>query len=190
MTKKRQRGRPTKFTPETRKRIIEALEVGMPKNAACASAGVDYRTFAYWQERGLKAKSGEFLHFVQALKMAEDRGIAFLLSIVIKAARGTDKKGGNWVAAMTMLERLHPAQFGRIDKMSAEVRLSGGVNVRASEDELVKLIQSDPEARDAAQKLLELTSHCSGNADGAGGLCQQHEVEDEPAPEHHKSKAP
>lgn len=68
---KRSRGRPSKFTANTRRRIIEAVASGNYYEAACQYAGVDYSTFRRWVEKGEKARSGEYKDFCEALRQAE-----------------------------------------------------------------------------------------------------------------------
>lgn len=46
------RGRPGKLTPEVQEKILEAIRDGNYYEAACAYAGITYRTFRYWMERG------------------------------------------------------------------------------------------------------------------------------------------
>jgi hypothetical protein len=43
--------RPTKYTPETVKKILEALETGASYKVAAAYAGIHFDTFNEWRER-------------------------------------------------------------------------------------------------------------------------------------------
>jgi hypothetical protein len=52
-------GRPTKFTPETQATIVEAIRRGNSYDNAAQLAGVTYRTFRNWMERGELATEEE-----------------------------------------------------------------------------------------------------------------------------------
>jgi transposase len=93
-------GRKTKYTPETVKRLTDAIALGATDKLACAYAGIDESTFYAW----LKAKT----EFSDAIKEAEGKGAITWLAKIEKAA--TD---GNWQAAAWKLERRYPQMYGR-----------------------------------------------------------------------------
>ena len=53
---------PSKFNPETRQKIIQALSVGASRRTAAAIAGVDHQTLARWLERGKTSAEGTRWH--------------------------------------------------------------------------------------------------------------------------------
>lgn len=105
-------GRPSKLTPETQKRILEALSVGTTYELACQYAGISYETFRRWMNTGEDAKTGQFRAFYEAVKEAEGRAVVGWLAKIEQAA-----SAGNWQAAAWKLERRYPSEFGRKDRI-------------------------------------------------------------------------
>lgn len=65
-------GRPTKFTPETTKAIIDAIRDGATYATAAAAAGVHYDTFNEWLKAGDKAKKkSAYSEFSEGVRRAE-----------------------------------------------------------------------------------------------------------------------
>ena len=97
----RGRGRPTALTPETAKRILDAISVGGTYEIAAGYGGITERTLYKWIARG---ENGEepFDQFVQDLNAAKAKGAIQLLSTVIRAAQEQ-----SWQAAAWILERRH-----------------------------------------------------------------------------------
>jgi hypothetical protein len=93
-------GRPTKRTPETVKKLCDAIRLGASYGDACGFAGVDVGTFARWRE--------DFPDFAATIKEAEGAGRVQLIAKIQKAAND-----GNWQAAAWMLERRDPQNYGR-----------------------------------------------------------------------------
>ena len=92
-------GRPTKFTPERVKRIIDALSVGNTRTCAVAHAGIDYQSFLNWLERGQGTKKGDYFEFFESVKKAEADAEFANVVLIRKAAVE------NWQAAAWWLER-------------------------------------------------------------------------------------
>jgi transposase len=115
-------GRPTKYTPETAKKITDAIRVGATFRLACAYAGVSEDTFARWRER--------YADFADMLREAEGQGAVGWLAKIEKAANDGDWKAGAW-----KLERRYPQEYGRqvIDQQH-----SGGLTIR------VEYVDPDP----------------------------------------------
>ena len=99
--------RPSKLTPETQKRIIDAIELGLPPEAAAAHAGIACSTFYKWTARGREEDDGPYAELVEALKSAEHKGEGSLALLVRRAAEV------DWKAAMTYLERRWPQRWAR-----------------------------------------------------------------------------
>ena len=117
-------GRPTKLTPEVQEAIVKAVSVGATLDAAAESAGITYRTFANWMERGKKATKGDYFQFFQEISMAAARVRVNMASTIAQAAAGGDAK-----AAIEWLKRRDPAQWG--DRLQIS---------RLSDDELLRLL--------------------------------------------------
>jgi len=100
-------GRPTKCTPEVRKRIVDMVKAGCYRQHACAAAGVSVGTFCRWME----TNRSPYREFREAVLEAEALSIANLTMRVTKAAQD-----GDWKAALALLERKCPKEFGRKDR--------------------------------------------------------------------------
>jgi hypothetical protein len=137
-------GRPTKLTPELRDRILDAVLEGNYLETAAQVAGINKTTLYRWLRRAadLEAQALEhvtdddldagadlwqhvdpdlwvYLDFRHALKSAEAYAETELV-------RQTLHRGQGWQAAMTVLERRHPARWGR--RLDAHVDHSGEVS--------------------------------------------------------------
>ena len=92
--------RKSKYTPETVAKIMQAVKMGATYELAAGYAGIDYSTFARWQN----TKS----EFCDALKNAEGVGAMVWLAKIEQAA-----SDGNWQAAAWKLERRYPHMYGK-----------------------------------------------------------------------------
>lgn len=118
--------RPTKYTPETAKKITDAIRVGATYRLACDYAGVSEDTFARWRER--------YADFAEGIKEAEGAGAVGWLAKIEKAANE-----GVWQAAAWKLERRYPESYGR---HVVDQRHSGQIDVsKLSDDELRALAE-------------------------------------------------
>lgn len=106
--------RPSKFTPEARAAIIEAIAEGNTRAVAAACAGVDVSTFYRWMAEGEEALTGQRREFFEAVKKAEADAIAAMVAIIRKAAPTS------WQAAAWWLERKYPDEWGRKDRVAIE----------------------------------------------------------------------
>ena len=108
--------RPTKYTPETVKAILDAIRVGATFRIACAYAGISEDTFALWRKR--------YSDFADAVKESEGKAAVGWLAKIEKEANE-----GAWQAAAWKLERRYPQEYGRtvIDQNH-----SGDVRIRVS----------------------------------------------------------
>lgn len=108
-------GRPTKFTPEVRARIIDALADGNYIETACALADVTYRCFREWVKQGQAEGEGEFFQFSQdvtrAMADAEAKSIAMVRT----------HSADDWRAAAWILERRHPDRWANTQRVKLEV---------------------------------------------------------------------
>lgn len=92
-------GRPTKRTPEIRKRLLDCVRKGMAYSLACDASGIGETTFYEWQK--------EDPEFARDLKAAEGAGCEELLERIRLASHE------NWTAAAWILERRYPQLYGR-----------------------------------------------------------------------------
>lgn len=120
--------RPSKFTQATVDRLLQAVRLGATYELAAKSAGITYHTFNNWHQgvfpRG--ADSNLKMEFLDGLTRAEGEGALQWLAVINRAA-----KDGDWRAAMTLLERRYPREYGR-----HVVEQTGTVNVNLIADQI------------------------------------------------------
>jgi len=68
-------GRPSKLTESRMEMLIEALQAGAYRKDACRAAGIHYNTLLAWEKKGESESSGEFVEFLDALRMAEAEAV-------------------------------------------------------------------------------------------------------------------
>lgn len=122
-----ERGRPTLFTEEVRRKIIKAVRAGNYSYVAAAAAGINRRTFEMWMRQGRKEKEGEYANFFRMVTEAENHAEQEAVAGIRKAADIDPKQWQFW------LERKCPERWGRdtyqikkmqqeIDKINAELK--------------------------------------------------------------------
>lgn len=104
-------GRPSKLTPEVKKRLLDAIRAGNYYETACTYAGITYRTFRNWMERGEQAKSGEFFQFFHEVTRAEAEAEVRLV------AQWQAQAGQDWRAARDLLARRHPERWAGRERL-------------------------------------------------------------------------
>lgn len=107
-------GRKTVFSPKVASDIVASIKKGVFETHACVAAGISKATYYKFLARGRRSKSGKFREFSDAVEQAKAESVAHLVKTVEKAATT------QWRAAAWLLERQHPAEFGRIDREQAE----------------------------------------------------------------------
>lgn len=124
--------RPSKINDtELVERFLEAIRDGNYYEAACNYAGIDYKTFRNWMNRGeaaaeldKKPKSEKpFFQFFQEVKKAEAEAEALIVSMWRRQIPQ------DWKAAATFLERRYPDRWGRVDRLNAQIQQSGNVGL-------------------------------------------------------------
>lgn len=93
-------GRKTKYTPDTVKRILDAIQMGATYELAAGYGGISHTTFYEW----INTKP----EFSDALKEAEGKAAVGWLAKIEKAAND-----GAWQAAAWKLERRYPNNYGK-----------------------------------------------------------------------------
>jgi hypothetical protein len=92
--------RPSKYTPECVKKILEAIRLGATYRIACQYAGINEVTFERWR--------ASKVDFADNIREAEGVGAIKWLAQIEKA--GND---GDWKALSWKLERRFPQEYGR-----------------------------------------------------------------------------
>ena len=137
-------GRPSEFSAEVERAILDALAAGASVASACEAAGVGRTTYNRWLEQGEPEDGPEhFRDFRDATTRARAQARVAYAAVIRRAA--TD---GDWKAAAWALERLEPEEWAL--KRRLEHTGPGGSAIR---HETVP-DYSDPKVREAADVLL------------------------------------
>lgn len=97
--------RPTKLTPQRRKRLVRALADGNTRRTAAALAGIDDSTLRRWLARGHDDDSGPYHTLRLAVEQAEAEAESRMVALINAAAPQT------WQAAAWWLERRRPQDW-------------------------------------------------------------------------------
>lgn len=121
----------TKLTPQLQEQIGNNITLGMPLKFAAEAAGITEVTFYNWIKRGENESKGKFFEFAEHIKTCKAKAVQLHLKLITKAA--TD---GSWQASAWILERRHPEEFGKRDRLELDGKMehSGGVVIYIPED--------------------------------------------------------
>jgi hypothetical protein len=118
-------GRPTKFTQETKDKLLMAIRKGAPYELACNYARIDITTLYNWRDKAEINKEEAYIEFFKDLKEAEGITALMWLDKIDKAM-----DDGQWTAAAWKLERRHYKHFSSqaqlIDMNQRLVKLEDG----------------------------------------------------------------
>ena len=106
-------GRPSKLTDILVKEICQYISDGNTFERACRLSNISDSVFYSWKARGEKEKEGKFADFLEATLKAGEQFKQTNINIIQEAA-----KDGTWQAAAWLLERKHPEEFGRRDRVA------------------------------------------------------------------------
>lgn len=149
-------GRKAKLTARVQQMLCEAISAGNYYEAACAYAGVSYRTFFRWMEKGETQRSGIYRQLWQAIQEAEG------LAEVRVVAQWQNHIATNWQAARDFLERRHSKKWGKKDHL--KVSLEEVTEVLTGITDIIKRYVKDEETLIAIQsEILKLTSERDGD---------------------------
>jgi hypothetical protein len=110
--KKRGPGRPTKYSPELGRKLIDAIATGDSVPAACRRFRVGESTFHGW------VAGGEFPEFSEGVQAAKVLRVAALEEFVVAASKR------DWRAAFELLKVLDPKRFASKVRVTIESELS------------------------------------------------------------------
>ena len=123
-------GRPSKLTPETQSKLIQAIRGGSFLVVACEFAGVSYKVFRDWMIRGETEGKGQFREFRNAVIKAESEVEVRLTASWQKAT------ADDWRAAAEFLSRRFPDRWSSTQKL--QVQLEAELNA------IYDKIENDP----------------------------------------------
>jgi transposase len=117
--------RPSKLTPDITKQIGDSVSLGLTYALAAESAGITYKTFNDWMNKGKTEKSGKYSPFYLHVQKCNADAAKVLLERINEAAKAGNTQMCTWV-----LERLFPEEFGRrVYKKTNMVSENQNVNV-------------------------------------------------------------
>jgi len=102
--RKNKNGRPTKFTRQTRARVLSCVKKGMPLVHAANAAGISFMSLNTYRQKNLK--------FADALAQAISKGVEKRLEVIERATQSQDE-GIRLRAACWFLEHTQPSHFAR-----------------------------------------------------------------------------
>jgi hypothetical protein len=108
--KQRRLGRPTVCTPKLITHICELIRRGVKPRPAALLCGVSSTSYHAWSTRAAQGTQ-PFAELVERIARAEAEAQAHLEQIVVNAA------GSDWRAALALLERRWPAEYGRRERI-------------------------------------------------------------------------
>lgn len=134
-------GRPSKLNTLVCKTLCECIELGMSYQHSCDCARISYPTFLTWKskaEDAIKnvvpskrtAEQKKLVQFLEDIKLAEANGILGNLKNIKKAAAGDMENKPQWQAGAWLLERRHPEQYAKTEKIDQKTEHSGGVSIK------------------------------------------------------------
>lgn len=104
-------GRPSKLTPEVKRRLLDAIRAGNYYEPACRFAGIGLSTFYRWMERGEEAKTGQYREFREEVLRAESEAEARMV------AQWQAQIPQDWRAARDFLARRYPNRWAGREKV-------------------------------------------------------------------------
>lgn len=134
-------GRPTKLSNEIIDALCECIELGMTYRHSCDCATINYDTFCSWRNKAKTiretippskqtAEEKRLVSFSDSIKKAEAGGIQKNLKCIRKAADGDAENRPQWQAGAWLLERRHPDEFAKLEKIDQKTEHSGGVSIK------------------------------------------------------------
>lgn len=152
--------RKSKLTPKRRKLIVEAIKDGNTNETAARLAGISEATLYNWLAKGRDEENGDYRKLLEEVEAAEAEAMAFMVDKVKQAAYE------DWRAAAWYLERRRPADFGRRDRVTADLNHSGTIKTEHEEKkkiEVTHMLKKDPELRDLYKQVWERQQIANGS---------------------------
>jgi transposase len=107
-------GRPPKLNKQVQDAFCLHLRRGMYFESAAALLGIDKGTLYDWLKKGAQDPSGPYGEFHHAVEHAQAEAERHLVGLVFDAGQK------DWKAALSILERKFPQQWGRRQHISVE----------------------------------------------------------------------
>ena len=118
-------GQPTKFTQETREKLIAAIRKGAPYEIACDYAGITTSCLSLWRKKAQDEQIPEYVEFFDQLKQAKGHTALRWLDVLDKAMVDS------WQPAAWKLERRYYKHFSNNAQMIEQEK-----RIKSIEDKL------------------------------------------------------
>lgn len=99
-------GRPSKFTEQTKTKILEGIRLGLEPSRACVLAGLTFETLNLWRTKAIEDKLPAYIEFFEDIEKAKVEHERIHLLNISEAA-----KAGTWTASAWTLERMFPDKY-------------------------------------------------------------------------------
>jgi broad-specificity NMP kinase len=153
-------------------KLLAALRAGAYRIDACRAAGIHYNTLLAWEKKGEASRSGEYVEFLEALRMAEAEAAITNVGVITTAAQN-----GDWRAAAWFLEHRYPELWARLEKrqlallqanmraeLEAEMRATEWEKIKEGQDELYELVTTNASVKEHVYAIIEAAYRKSGQA--------------------------
>lgn len=139
-------GAPTKFTEETKEKLIVAICKGAPYEIACDYAGITYSCFNQWMNKAKKEQIPGFVEFFDKLKEAKGYTALKWLDFIDKAMIES------WQAAAWKLERRYYKHFSNNAQLIEQEKRLNEIEKRLNGDNHDGEKAEELDSRDAHEK--------------------------------------
>jgi hypothetical protein len=126
VTKTRKKGRPSQYTPENVKKVLENVELGIPYRYAALSVGISDETFRAWQHR--------YPEFAAQVEQARAKCIVAHMSHIKSVAA----RDGLWTPSTWVLEHC----FDEFVKPETRVQIANIAGMAKSDDPTIGWLES------------------------------------------------
>lgn len=158
-------GRTTKLTPDSQKRIVDAIRLGATYELASLAGGIDSRNFRRWMERGRKSSGGPYFELAEAVNTASAAAAIGWLALIEKAAR--EEGGRHWTAAAWKLERRYPDMYGRVSRIDGNFKQTTKTSMEQTANINVTSTMQPDEAEAVVRILQEIGALSGANQLGS-----------------------
>lgn len=125
--------------PEIKEQFVDFLREGMSIKEASALVGIDYKSAYNWIKRGMMDYRAENYSALAEFAVEVNKALAEAKLLRVQAIKRAMKNPAFWQAAAWWLERRHPEEFGRQDRVNmnlrAEVHAANSQSIDVSEEE-------------------------------------------------------
>lgn len=136
-------GRPSKLTPDTKRRLLDAIRAGNYREPACVYAGISISTFYLWLEKGREQKSGQYMEFMEEVTRAEAE------AEVRMVAQWQAHIPRDWRAARDFLARRNPKRWAPKERL--DLSHTGEMTHSHSSNSVTEQLLTDTEFLSAIQ---------------------------------------